>query len=86
MNEVKRGRKEKPINETLFRQVCKQWQAGEITSAQAVKDSGLPLKTFYRRAHKYGLMPTERKRAPQRVTILLSEYMQLKEAANRQSS
>ncbi len=73
----KRGRSELQIDTDLFFTVCKKWRAGEMTARQAVYETGLSTRTFYRRAHRYGFMSAPVPKT-EKITITMAEYERLK--------
>ena len=50
-----KGRKPIAVEEELFKAVCAQWRAGEITATAAMKKLGLKPNTFYRRVKEMQL-------------------------------
>ena len=54
------GRKPMPLPEN-FERVVSRWRAGEITAAEAMRQTGLKPNTFYRRCSKASSLPKRMK-------------------------
>lgn len=50
-----KGRQPIKVDENAFREVCKEWRAGDITAVEAMKRLDLKANTFYRRVRQAGV-------------------------------